>query len=450
MQARDIVIFQGQEYSLIDPYKINDFVGEFGLDYIVTSTCRTGCDAQYVIRDGKLFLDRLSVYLGTFADYPSINGVMPTNQNEDAGGALRPSSEIGGQYENIGLLVQYTGIVEIGKDYNRNKDICMGPFECNYRTKLLLKFENGILESCQDISSRRGKKILARTFPKEQIAPKRELFSIVPEGVPKKNIYAICGEQYTFLCFLGFIDREFTPWFHDSGLFQTHTQIPFGIGGIVDHALYPAYKYKLDAGSEAQLQGLWFPLHQNDNVEKVEIFGQKPDKIVGESPRFACFSFCPPIAVRTKPTGFLLLGADGDGTFPWNYGKVIIARLYNGQLWDTQDVSDELTEARQWTKANPSAANVPVYMGQFARYEPFINALPELYKKRPWWFLEISHRRKQIDYAASSIIGTDEFAKLLLKEKGKQDAILKDLETDRKEWEAKLKKLRHSSLRHYD
>lgn len=432
MQARDIVIFQEQEYLLIGPDRLNDFVGEFGLDYIVTGTSGAGCDAQYAVHDGKLFLDRLSVCLGPFADYPPINGAMPMCGEESAEG----------QYENIGLLVPYTGIVEIGKDYDHNEDMCMGPFECNYRTRLLLKFENGILESSQDISSQRGEKVLVRPFPQEKAAPKKEPVAVIPDGIPKKNIYTIHGEHYTFLCFLGFLDQGFTPWFNDSGLFRAHLQVPYGIGGFVEDAFYPVFNYKMDADSEVQLQGLWFPLHRNDNVNKVKIFGQKPDNIIGESPRFACFAFAPRRAVNHHPTGLLLLGADGEGRFPWNYGKVVIARLYNGKLLDTQDVSNELDEVRQWVKEHPDVNNASPCTGATDEYAPFIAAFPELYKRRPWWFLDFSER----DYTDSDIIGTDEFAELLLKEKEKQDAILMELEKESKEAEAIIEELRRSSI----
>lgn len=191
MQIRDTVVFQGEEYTLIEPHKIKDFKKELGLHSTVIISSGDGCDARYIVREDKLILDGLALCLGKPENYPSsINNVRPLKDiKEDQWGALRLAGD-GKMYSNLNLQIDYTGIIRIGKDYQHRGPINLGPFGCNYLTKLILEFKNDILISQRDISDKNDDKFtqfVLERYVEEKDSPLNKIKKVVELLFPNRK-----------------------------------------------------------------------------------------------------------------------------------------------------------------------------------------------------------------------------------------------------------------------
>ncbi len=158
MQMKDIVFFDGKPYSLISPERntIIDFVKEFGVKYYTSSSAGHGCDPVYEIKDGKLFLETLHLFLGNSVEYPMIYGIVPAETDQIPFSeeiAACTFFETGKIYKNIGHIVSsYSGDIVIGRNYDsRNSPGSSGPYDELFLTRIRLSFVEGILVGKEDI-----------------------------------------------------------------------------------------------------------------------------------------------------------------------------------------------------------------------------------------------------------------------------------------------------------
>ena len=155
-QVGDRIDFRDTEYSieavsnspLFDPHQL-------GLHPVMASTaCWDGCSISYGIRDDRLVLESLRVYLESEA--PVINGISPVK--------CPPRSEFSDQYDSLNLPIPFTGGMLIARNYVGfkvdlgNMLYDMGdPPPWHYEQLIELSFQNGSLMGMTDMSSQMRK-----------------------------------------------------------------------------------------------------------------------------------------------------------------------------------------------------------------------------------------------------------------------------------------------------
>lgn len=142
-QMNDSVIYEKKEYSLLQ-VKGNDlFVPQdYGMDPVSSCTaCWRGFFSRYMVKSSRLYLDELTI---SCEDYPAINGKVPT----------RKHIPFGHVYENVNLLIPFTGMLQIGanplRDFSTEMEF-QSPVA--FEKVVELKFDTGILKRINDISA---------------------------------------------------------------------------------------------------------------------------------------------------------------------------------------------------------------------------------------------------------------------------------------------------------
>jgi hypothetical protein len=147
-QAPDTMLFDDREYSitgvsgdgLFDPAI---FVTEL---YPSNTACWRGYVAHYVVREGRLILDRLEASLAPDATGPEINGVKPSTPTI-------PFLFLSHVYDHLELKMDFSGKLVIGTDFIRELYVHMGwQPSWKYRTVLQLEFKRGELTLAKDLS----------------------------------------------------------------------------------------------------------------------------------------------------------------------------------------------------------------------------------------------------------------------------------------------------------
>lgn len=424
MQVKDVVKYNGENFSLLSGGLI-DFTNEFGLEYEICSTAGHGCDPVYEIRDGRLYLEELDVYLGAWADYPEINGVKPCKpseradaQNVAAFSSFGSSSE--GHYEKINYPVKYTGELIIGRDYDwkNNPDPCSGPWGYLYLKRVKFILKDGYIASQEDIPPTALEERKAHNAPFAKITPEQwdanmnnlgadeteeERFnssmeflrkqeqeaSNIPEEVPRSTMYSINDKNYTLVGSLGFVGRGLQC--HAGSPISDERLVPFSVYKRIGNVSFPVYHYKWDKAGDPRVDALWLCVKKHMNVDKMQVDRKGPNKIVGDSPRFAFFEL-PWHPVKSDATGLYLFGRELDdyGQYrirPWDYKELIIAKVFRGGIWETENVSHVAEEIRNWAKTEEGRETVEEFNDFHDRYETRVaSRFPDIAKKYIWWF----------------------------------------------------------------
>lgn len=141
-QIPDIIIFRGEKYDLIGLAGGQLFKPQnFGMEPVPLHTaCWRGFYSTYVIKDKLLFLQKMTTSIKN-GNYKPINKILPQLVNNRH------------EYQNVNLLVPFTGKLRIAKDFIRDYYIHMGFQKASaYKIVIDLSFEDGKLENINDRS----------------------------------------------------------------------------------------------------------------------------------------------------------------------------------------------------------------------------------------------------------------------------------------------------------
>lgn len=158
-QFSDTFNYQGNDYDiaglngneLFDPAKF-DFVPRSN-----STACWKGFLATYAVQDGIFVLDQLNINLDNepkkflwFDRLPEINGKKPVNTPEDG-----PGTFFEYHFEDVGLKMDFTGGILIGRDFIQELYVHMGFHPAwKYREVHELLFEDGKLVKENNVSER--------------------------------------------------------------------------------------------------------------------------------------------------------------------------------------------------------------------------------------------------------------------------------------------------------
>ena len=145
-QVPDTYVYEGKKYSLIAMSKRPRFNPlKYGIEPQYTCTaCWAGYAEDYNIVDSKLFLQRLWIS-ESGSGYPDVNGVKVKE--------LEKPGIFGYVYEDVNLLVKYTGKIVIGNSFIDEYYKHMGLQRAwAYKKVLELIFEKGRLVEVIDHS----------------------------------------------------------------------------------------------------------------------------------------------------------------------------------------------------------------------------------------------------------------------------------------------------------
>lgn len=148
-QISDTFIYQEQKYNLVALQGEGLIVPQ---DYnmqpeMLHTACYRGFYSTYEVTDDGLFL--IEMVIGEVKDgYKSIQGIMPYADGN------RYTT-----YKGLRLLVPFTGIIRLGKDFINTHSVNMGYQKASaYATLLELTFDAGIIVLIKDLSSSNSKK----------------------------------------------------------------------------------------------------------------------------------------------------------------------------------------------------------------------------------------------------------------------------------------------------
>ncbi len=155
MQIPNSLVYRDEAYTLIT-WKPSEGLfrpAQFG---IVPERLNTGCLrgwlCTYEIKDDALFLASLRIRSKNGL-YPLINETPPSFPDALEKGRARSAN-----YENIGQLLRYSGIVQFGKDIDpRWRATTFGLFEWMYHRCYEADIDNGHVRSVTDISTELAK-----------------------------------------------------------------------------------------------------------------------------------------------------------------------------------------------------------------------------------------------------------------------------------------------------
>ena len=144
VQMADLFIWENETWDFIGAENMCSLFHpeRFGLSPKAPHTaCWRGFVVTFRVTGGRLYLDELEVYCGDGV-YPPINGV-----EAEKGGLDRI-------YRHIGLPLDYTGTIVVGRD--RDLYASMGGFidRSLYAVTRELRMEDGVLKESRDTSGR--------------------------------------------------------------------------------------------------------------------------------------------------------------------------------------------------------------------------------------------------------------------------------------------------------
>ena len=144
MQAKDPFLWNGERYDLIRAEEIYHLFDpkDYGLNpSCIITCCYKGFIVGFSVKENCLLLDFIEVHCDE-GGYPPINGVE----------AQYKDGELFHRYENIALMLDYSGVIVIGRDLgDRYKTRAyIGPH--SYNVVYELYFENGVLKEAEETS----------------------------------------------------------------------------------------------------------------------------------------------------------------------------------------------------------------------------------------------------------------------------------------------------------
>lgn len=143
-QIRDSVRHKKAEYYILTQSADSLFMPKehgLALCFSGSTACYNGYYCEYIIVDGQLFLQNLFTHANT---YPALNGVNATIAYEEyyeyrmgQKEKVKVESEFR-EYRDLNIPIHYTGILLLGKDFNRDTYM-------RYNKLIELKFVEGKL-----------------------------------------------------------------------------------------------------------------------------------------------------------------------------------------------------------------------------------------------------------------------------------------------------------------
>ena len=144
-QIPNTVIVQGKVFEIIGLSHGMLFCPEdFGFrPSMIHAACYDGYYCRYRIVRDRLYLDRLTIHSDNQV-YPSLNGVIPKPGREEYGTMV---------YDNIGLPIQYSGAIRLGRDVFDRYFVPLGYQKPSaFGTVIEYTFNKGILTDSADRS----------------------------------------------------------------------------------------------------------------------------------------------------------------------------------------------------------------------------------------------------------------------------------------------------------
>lgn len=154
-QAADTFRHQEESFDVLDTSGVGLFIpAAHGLKCFPPSTgCWKGFVAQYVLQENGLALGSLQIQLDvpeTFEDHPLIGPIFRGVRAQPA-----EHSQFGlWHFHGLGMPLDYTGGILIGRQYLQEHRIYLAPHAWNFRTMVELVFEKGRLVEELDHSER--------------------------------------------------------------------------------------------------------------------------------------------------------------------------------------------------------------------------------------------------------------------------------------------------------
>lgn len=155
-QISDRFKYEGKDYSLVaitNPLKVHP--SDFGIKPALMSTaCWRGFYCTYSVKDNRLHLETMTVRTED-GKYPKINGVTAVPVSRELQFYEKMERPYTGpyQYENLSMLIDFSGKILLGSDFLHEYYIHMG-FQRAWAYKILieLELENGTVKKMVDYS----------------------------------------------------------------------------------------------------------------------------------------------------------------------------------------------------------------------------------------------------------------------------------------------------------
>jgi len=155
-QIPDTFLLDDQEYSIVgvnggELFKTQDF----GLNpFSPMTACWRGYICQYRLRDNRLVLNKLKIYLKTYGSSGSVDLQGPVINNVQPSFRPPPKYEdFNNFYDELNLEIKFTGGILIGQGFIQKLYVHMGFHPAwKYQTVFELIFANGVASEVQNVS----------------------------------------------------------------------------------------------------------------------------------------------------------------------------------------------------------------------------------------------------------------------------------------------------------